>query len=198
MVRTGCDRGGDPGPRVASRGSGSGRLSQGAGTMVPMEATSLRFAAAARLLGRVARRRGLDVPGFRSPPRLEGADRSLRRYASGSVTVSVRYRGRPWPAVLADMIDGVVAANRLVGGSADRTRTALWSAIEADAALAPGSRSPVVVSAPAPGGAGSSPRVGLQRYPARLPVTPAAPDAPRRAAQGGRAPLRAVPTRHVA
>jgi hypothetical protein len=166
--------------------------------MVPMEATSLRFAAAARVLGRVARRRGLDVPGFRSPPRLEGADRSLRRHASGAVTVSVRYRARPWPAVLADMIDGVVAANRLVGNAADRTRTALWSAVEADAALAPGPRAPAVVPAPSPGGPTSPPRTGRQRYPARLPVAPVAPDAPRRAAQGGRAPLRALPTRHVA
>jgi hypothetical protein len=159
--------------------------------MVPMEATSLRFAAAARLLGRVARRRGLDVPGFRSPPRLEGADRSLRRHVSGSVTVSIRYRGRPWPAVLADMIDGVVAANRLVGGAADRTRTALWSAVEADAALAPGSHAPGA----GPRGA-SPPRSERQRFPARLPAAPVAPaDPPRRTR---RPPLRAVPTRHVA
>ena len=163
-----------------------------------MEATSLRFAAAARLLGRVARRRGLDVPGFRSPPRLQGADRSLRRHSSGAATVSVRYRGRPWPAVLADMIDGVVAANGLVGNAADRTRTALWSAVESDAALAPGSRGRAAPPVHAPRGAATGSRRVSPRFPARLPVPSPLPDAPRRAAQGGRAPLRAVPARHVA
>lgn len=40
--------------------------------------------------------------------------------------MSVRLRGRPWPAVLADMIEGVVAANRLVAPEADRLRADLW------------------------------------------------------------------------
>ncbi|MEY2959751.1 MAG: hypothetical protein RLZZ01_2319, partial [Actinomycetota bacterium] len=42
--------------------------------------------------------------------------------------VSVRVRERPWPAVLADMIEGVVAANRLVSPHADRVRGLLWDA----------------------------------------------------------------------
>ena len=37
--------------------------------------------------------------------RLVGVDRTLRRRGGGAV-VSVRLRGRPWPAVLADMIEG--------------------------------------------------------------------------------------------
>lgn len=44
--------------------------------------------------------------------------------------VSVRVRGRPVPAVLADMIEGVVVANRLVTPDADRLRSELWDAIE--------------------------------------------------------------------
>jgi hypothetical protein len=88
-------------------------------------ATTVRFAAAARDLAAEARARGLRVPGYRSPPRLAGADRSLRR-RPGAVTVAVRIRGRPWAAVLADMIEGVVAANALVGPSADAVRGALW------------------------------------------------------------------------
>jgi len=98
--------------------------------MAGMEATSLRFAAAARSLGSAARQRGLAVPAFRSPPRLVGVDRSLRRRADGAVVVAVRLRGRPWVAVLADMVEGVVAANRLVGGDADHCRTAMWTAVE--------------------------------------------------------------------
>lgn len=92
-------------------------------------ATSLRFAGAARALGAEARCRGLLVPGFRSPPRLAEVDRSLRRRADGGVTVSVRLRGRPFVAVLADMVEGVVAANGLTGPAADRTRAALWEVV---------------------------------------------------------------------
>jgi hypothetical protein len=97
-----------------------------------MEATSLRFASAARTLGQVARAQGLSVPGFRSPPRLDDVERSVRRRADGGATVAVRLRGRPWVAVLADMIEGVIVANRLSGPAATRARTALWSAIDAD------------------------------------------------------------------
>jgi len=95
-----------------------------------MEATSFRFASAARTLGQAARARGLAVPGFRSPPRLTGAERTLRRRGDGGVTVAVRLRGRPWVAVLADMVEGVVVANGLAGADATRARTALWSALE--------------------------------------------------------------------
>jgi hypothetical protein len=98
--------------------------------MMGMEpATTLRFATAARVLGREARARGLDVPGFRSPPRLEGADRTLRRRRRGGA-VAVRVRGRPWAAVLADMIEGVVVVNDLAGVDADGVRGALWAAVD--------------------------------------------------------------------
>ena len=95
-----------------------------------MEATSFRFASAARTLGQAARARGLRVPGFRSPPRLAGAERTVRHRGDGGSTVAVRLRGRPWVAVLADMIEGVVVANGLVGADATRARTALWAALE--------------------------------------------------------------------
>ncbi|HSJ92085.1 MAG TPA: hypothetical protein VK917_08440 [Ilumatobacter sp.] len=85
------------------------------------------FAAAARTLTSEARRRGLVGPSFRCPPRLVGVDRTIRRRRDGAI-VSVRVRGRPWPAVLADMIEGVVVANRLVPPRADRLRTELWEA----------------------------------------------------------------------
>ena len=95
-----------------------------------MEANSLRFAAAVRSLGQAARQGGLVAPAFRSPPRLAAAERSIRWRADGGATVSVRLRGRPWVAVLADMIEGVVVANGLAGADADRTRTMLWTAVE--------------------------------------------------------------------
>ena len=95
-----------------------------------MEANSIRYAAAVRSLGDAARQRGLVAPAFRSPPRLAEAERSIRWRGDGGATVSVRLRGRPWVAVLADMIEGVVVANGLSGPQADQTRTMLWTAVE--------------------------------------------------------------------
>lgn len=102
-----------------------------------MEAVTFRFAAAARRLTAETRRLGMVAPAFRSPPRLSGVARSLRRRSDGGAVVAVVLRGRPWPAVLADLIDGVVVANRLEGVAADRARSALWAAMagaEAEAA----------------------------------------------------------------
>ncbi len=94
-----------------------------------MEATALHFAAVARILGDAARARGLLVPSFRSPPRLRGAARTLRRWPDGGATVSVEVVGRPREAVVADMVEGVVAANEISGPDATRLRTALWEAV---------------------------------------------------------------------
>ena len=55
-----------------------------------------------------------------------------RRSTSGAAApavVSVRVRDRPWPAVLADMVEGVVVANGLVAPEADRARSALWESV---------------------------------------------------------------------
>jgi len=92
-------------------------------------ASALDFAAAARVLAAAARRAGLAVPGFRTPPRLVGVDRTVRRHGGGA-TVSVRVKGRPWAAVLADLVDGVVTANRLDATRANRVRADLWAALE--------------------------------------------------------------------
>ena len=94
------------------------------------EATTARFVHAARTLGVEARARRLVAPGFRSPPRILGVSRTLRRWQAGGAQVAVLVRGRPWPAVLADMVEGVVAANSLKGIEADRLRAALWLAVE--------------------------------------------------------------------
>lgn len=76
------------------------------------EVTSVHFAKIAREIAGVARSEGLVVPTFRSPPRSTGLRRSIRWRADGSATVSVALRGRPAVAVVADMIDGLAAANR--------------------------------------------------------------------------------------
>ena len=104
---------------------------------LPAEAVAdtAAFANAARLLATEARRRGLVAPGFRSPPRLVGVDRSIRRHPSGAA-VAVRVRSRPWVAVAADMIEGVIAANRLAPPQSDRLRAELWNALGFTAAAA--------------------------------------------------------------
>jgi hypothetical protein len=91
--------------------------------------TSVDFALAVRAIGRELRRRGLHVPSFRSPPRLVGVTRTLRRVPTG-VVVAVQLKDRPWVAVLGDMVEGAVVANELRPPHADRLRTDLWQALD--------------------------------------------------------------------
>ena len=95
--------------------------------------TSLRFAAAVRALAVESRKLGLEVPGFRSPPRLAGADRSLRRRPGAAPAVAVRLAGRPFAAIAADMVEGVVVTNGLAGEEAARVRSRLLDALAAEA-----------------------------------------------------------------
>ena len=44
----------------------------------------------------------------------------------------MRVRGRPWLPVVSDMVEGIVAANGLVGPPADRARDVLWRAVAED------------------------------------------------------------------
>ena len=90
-----------------------------------MDPPSLRFARLARSLGQAALAQGLRAPTFRSPPRIPDVSRSIVRRGP-AVTVAVALRDRPWPAVVADMVEGVVAANRLTGVRADHVRVGLW------------------------------------------------------------------------
>ena len=94
-----------------------------------MEPTSVRFANAVRALAAASRAEGLRAPSFRSPPGVRGAARTVRRRADGSTTVAVAVKGRPWAAVLADLVEGVVVANELAGPAAERARAAMWAAV---------------------------------------------------------------------
>jgi hypothetical protein len=68
------------------------------------------------------------VPAFRSPPRHPLAVRTIRRLPGGSV-VAVRLHHRVFADVVTDMIEGVLAANRLEGEAAARVRAMLHAAI---------------------------------------------------------------------
>lgn len=77
------------------------------------------FAETVRRLKLAATAAGMQSPSFTSPPRLPSVDRSIRRLQSGAVIVSVRRGKRAADAVVHDMIQGVVVANRLSGSEAE-------------------------------------------------------------------------------
>jgi hypothetical protein len=98
--------------------------------MTPVDTSAaLRFSALARLLAAEARRHGLTVPGFRSPPRLAGVDRTIKWATDGTCMVSVRVRDREVAEVIADLVEGVLVANQLTGQAAEGWRLALRSAL---------------------------------------------------------------------
>ena len=99
--------------------------------------STLRFAQTVQTLAAAGRALGLVVPSFRSPPRLVGVQRSIKRWPQGAV-VAVVVRDRPWPAVQADLIEGVIATNRLTPPASDRARAELWRAIEGHPTAEPG------------------------------------------------------------
>lgn len=84
------------------------------------------FAGTARRLAAAARTRGLAAPGFRTPPRQAGCDRTIRRYPDGTALVAVRVKGRLWDDVVDDLISGVLTLNDLHGARAAEMRFALW------------------------------------------------------------------------
>jgi hypothetical protein len=96
-------------------------------TVTPLPAT--RFADVARRLGAATHAAGLAVPAFRCPPRAPEAQRTIRRYPGGSV-VSVRLRDRPFADVVTDMVEGVLAANRVPEPDAPRVRALLTAALD--------------------------------------------------------------------
>lgn len=86
--------------------------------------SALEFSRLVRALAFAARSLGVEIPGFRSPPRI-AATRTIRRFASGEAVVAVAIRGRERSSVWFDLVEGVVAANRLEGPAAARIREAL-------------------------------------------------------------------------
>jgi hypothetical protein len=90
--------------------------------------SALAFGEMSRLMAAEARRHGLVAPSFRSPPRLAGVTRSVRRYASGHCLVSVQRQGRTPEEVATDMVEGLLVANGLEGAGAEGWRIALRAA----------------------------------------------------------------------
>ena len=83
-----------------------------------------------RSLAMAARSLGLSAPSFQSPPRSDELDRSIQRTPSGDCVVAVRVRGRPFGAVVADAIEGIVVCNDLGANVAGPVRDELWREAE--------------------------------------------------------------------
>ena len=113
-----------PSRPAQSRPGGTG------GTSADAADASGLFVLTARALAAAARELDLCVPSFQSPPRSEGLDRSVNRVAgSGDCVVAIRVRGRPFLAVVADAIEGVVVCNDLTATDAGEVRNELWRAV---------------------------------------------------------------------
>jgi hypothetical protein len=91
------------------------------------ELSAQDFIAAARALCLAAVGSGLVAPSFRSPPRRRDTTRTIRRYEGGAV-VAVRRLSRPAIRVLADMVDGVLAASSVHVDARARARPELLRA----------------------------------------------------------------------
>ncbi|MSO37924.1 MAG: hypothetical protein EXQ69_06700 [Acidimicrobiia bacterium] len=90
--------------------------------------SALRFSSAVRLIGAAARAAGLTVPSFRSPPRLQGERRTIRRFRGGTA-IAVRIRGRAYDDVFMDMVEGLLLANNLEGATARSMRVSLLDSV---------------------------------------------------------------------
>ncbi|MCP4435717.1 MAG: hypothetical protein GY812_09515 [Actinomycetia bacterium] len=93
-------------------------------------ATALEFSETVRTVVALSRRGRLVVPVFRSPPRVEDVDRTIRWRSARSPVVAIRRTGRPLAAIQSDVIEAVVVANDLPRDRADRFRHAAWSALQ--------------------------------------------------------------------
>ena len=109
-----------------------------------------RFVLTARALAIAARELGLNVPSFQSPPRSDKLDRSIQRRPDGDCLVAVRVRGRPFAAVVADAIEGIVVCNDLDAAAAATARDELWREIEGSHDAAAPVTGPVLRSAARP------------------------------------------------
>ncbi|WP_419912252.1 hypothetical protein [Candidatus Poriferisodalis sp.] len=89
-----------------------------------------QFVLTVRTLAAAARELGLHVPSFQSPPRSDQLDRTIQRRPPDDWVVAVRVKGRPFGAVVADAVEGIVVCNELSAGAAGPVRDELWRATE--------------------------------------------------------------------
>lgn len=145
--------------------------------------TFARFTSLALLLSTWARAHSLQAPQYRSPPRMLGVSRSLRRAPGCRPVVSVRLVGRDRAEVVRDMVDGLLAVNPVPGPTSERPPVPCLSELR-EAAIAylladgttPAATPAAIHGAAAPGAATSSAeRPRAERHADRIgPVRPLA------------------------
>ena len=96
------------------------------------ESISIKFSIAVRTLGRIADQLGYRIPQFRCPPPSAKYQRSVRKTGDENLSISIVIRGRPWLAILADIVEGFVIAN-IQSGQDSEIRNILWDCISTNA-----------------------------------------------------------------
>ena len=96
------------------------------------ESISIQFSIAVRTLGRIADQLGYRIPQVRGPPPSAKYQRSVRKTGDENLSISIVIRGRPWLAILADIVEGFVIANTQSGQDSE-IRNILWDCISTNA-----------------------------------------------------------------
>ena len=96
------------------------------------ESISIQFSIAVRTLGRIADQLGYRIPKFRCPNPSAKYQRSGRKTGDENLSISIVIRGRPWLAILADIVEGFVIANTQSGQDSE-IRNILWDCISTNA-----------------------------------------------------------------
>jgi hypothetical protein len=98
----------------------------------------VRFSETVRVLAAASGAADLVVPAFVTPPHTRGSDRVVRRLPRGEFSIGVTLEGRPFAAVQADLIEGIVLVNGLAGVDAAAARRTLWAALASSGQLEEG------------------------------------------------------------
>lgn len=91
-------------------------------------ASSIFFGEVVNALSSQARRHGLSVPVFRSPPRIIGVTRTIYNSGEDKTVVAIATRQRANVAVVSDVIEGILESNSLDLIERMRSRELLWEA----------------------------------------------------------------------
>ena len=96
------------------------------------ESISIQVTKADRTLGRIADQLGYRIPPFRCPPPSAKYQRSVRKTGEENLSISIVIRGRPWLAILADIVEWFVIA-KTQSWQDSEIRNILWNCISTNA-----------------------------------------------------------------
>jgi hypothetical protein len=88
-----------------------GSMSQPIAILELMSTTSIEFSNFALEISQACRGLGIKVPMYRTAPPGTSTRRRIRRFEDGSSLITIATHGRHNAEVLADMVEGAIAAN---------------------------------------------------------------------------------------